>query len=116
MQEILNYIGNYFRHVNKKVLVLCSLQTAVLIYFNYHHELERWLTTCQILAWPAFTGRYLLFMIAFALPYFFYVFIEKKKIFRNKPFIFLLVAAPAIFALKMALNTELPFSSDWYWN
>ena len=116
MKEVLSYIRNYFHSVNKKILLLCSLQTAVLIYFNYHNALEHWLTTCQMLAWPDFTGHYILFLVAFALPYFFYAFMEKKNFFHNKPFVFLLVVAPAIFALKMALNTQLPFSGNWYWN
>jgi hypothetical protein len=116
MKEIFNYIGDYSRYVNKKILVICSLQTAVLIYLNYHNGLEQWLTTCQSLAWPKFTGHFILFTAAFALPYIYYVLIERKNFFRNKPFIFLLVVAPAIFAIKMALNTELPFSGDWYWN
>src|SRR5258708_6127136 len=85
MKEILSYTGDYFRYVNKKLLVLCTLQTTI-------------------------------FVLAFVLPYFFCELIERKKFFDNKPFLILLVVAPAIFSLKMALRTEFPFSNDLDWN
>jgi hypothetical protein len=116
MREILNYIGDWFRFVNKKLLAICSLQTAILIYLNYHNQLEWNLTNSENLIWPAFTGHYILFALAFALPYFFCELIEKKKFFDNKPFMILLVVAPAIFSLKMALHAEFPFSNDANWN
>jgi hypothetical protein len=116
MKDIIGYILSYFLSVNKKLLLLCSLQTAVLIFLNYHNGLERWLTTRSEYSWPEFTGHYILFATAFILPYLFFRLIEKKNPFANKPFNSLLVMAPAIFSLKMALNTHLPFSSDKNWN
>jgi hypothetical protein len=116
MKEVFGYIRDYFRYVDKKLLTVCTLQSAVLIYLNYHYKLESWLTTRQSLAWPAFTGHYLIFITAFALPYFFCSLDNKKSFFHNKPFIILMVVTPAIFALKMALHTELPFSPDPNWN
>src|SRR5205814_4901387 len=40
----------------------------------------------------------------------------EKNFFNNKLFRALLVVAPAIFSLKMALHTDLPFSNDARWN
>ena len=116
MKEVLGYIRDYFQYVNKKILTLCTLQTAILIYLNYHNKLEWWLTTRENLSWAGFTGHYILFVIAFALPYFYYSLFEKNFFFRNKPFIILLVVAPAIFSLKMALHYDFPFSNDEDWN
>jgi hypothetical protein len=116
MKEVFGYIRDYFRYVDKKLLTVCTLQSAFLIFLNYHYKLESWLTTRQSLAWPAFAGHYLIFITAFALPYFFCSLDNKKSFFHNKPFVILLVVAPAIFALKMALHTELPFSRDINWN
>ena len=116
MKEVLVYIRNYFQYVNKKLLALCTLQTAILVFLNYHNKLEWWLTTRQSLAWPGFSGHYILFATAFVLPYLYYWLFEKKIFFPNKPFIILLVVAPAIFSLKMALNYEFPFSNDANWN
>src|SRR6185295_2003020 len=116
MKEVFGYIRDYFRYVNKKLLIVCTAQSAILIYLNYHYRLEWWLTIRQTIAWPAFAGHYVIFITAFALPYIFCSLAEKKKFFHNKPFIILLVTAPAIFSLKMALRTELPFSNDVNWN
>jgi hypothetical protein len=116
MKEILSYINDYLRFVNKKLLALCSLMVATLIFLNYYNQLEQWLTTCQNLIWPEFTGHYIIFATAFAIPYFFCQLIAKKNFLHNKPFIILLVVAPAIFSLKMALHTAFPFSSNPGWN
>lgn len=116
MKAIIGYIRRYLTQVNKKVFLLCSLQTAILIYLNYAHHLEKWITSCNILPWPQFSGHVLIFISAFALPYFFYWLIEKKNYFLNKPFAILVVVAAAIFALKMALITYLPLSTDESWN
>jgi len=116
MTEIIGYIREYLTQVNKKVLLLCTLQTAAFIYLNYSHHLEKRITSAALLPWPPFTGHFLIFIIAFALPYFFYWLIEKKNYFVNKPFASLVVVSAATFALKMALNTHFPLSSDATWN
>jgi CAAX prenyl protease-like protein len=116
MREVFGYIRDYFRYANKKLLVVCSFQSAILIYLNYHYKLESWLTSRQSLAWPAFTGHYIIFFTAFALPYLFCSLAEKKPFFHNKLFVILLVISPAIFSLKMALPRAFPFSIDVNWN
>lgn len=116
MKEILGYIRDYFRQVNKKILLLCSFQTAILIYLNYHYHLEWSLEKAKTLIWPAFSGHYLIFGFAFMVPYAYCAIVEQKRFFSNKPFVILLVVAPIVFALKMSLNTELPFSNDQSWN
>src|SRR5215471_5845116 len=116
MRDIFGYISTYFRYVNKKVFILCTAQTAILIFLNYHNALEVQLTTNQTLAWPEFTGHFILFTSAFVFPYVFTWVLEKKTFFDNKLFIIHTVAATVIFSLKMSLHTQLPFSNDPYWN
>ena len=116
MKEVFGYMDDWFRYVNKKLLVLCTLQTALLIYLNFHNHLEFNLANTELLLWPAFTGRYLLFALAFALPYLYCDIIGKKNFFDSKPFMILLVVTPAIFSLKMALTSRYPFSADEDWN
>jgi len=116
MKEILVYIRDYLRQVNKKLLLLCTLQTAILIFLNFNNHLEAWLSSRSIFLWPEFFGHYVLFAAAFILPYVFYRLIEKNISFITKPFIAFLVIAPAIFSLKVALYTNLPFSNDVHWN
>jgi hypothetical protein len=115
MKEISGYIIDYAQSLNKKVLLLCSLMTALLIWLNYSFDLEKLLATNTLVFWSPFTGHWLLFVFAFSLPYIFYFIIQKRNFFKDRRFVFLLIIGPAIFALKMGMNTELPFSTDWYW-
>src|SRR5437773_9704538 len=116
MKEIIGYIRRYLTQVNKKILLLCSVQTAILIYLNYAFHLEKWITSRDLLPWPEFSGHFLIFILAFSLPYFFYRFIDRKNYFLNKPFTILLVVAAAAFSLMLALNTQIHFSNDVSWN
>jgi hypothetical protein len=116
MNEIFRYIRNYVVSLNPIVFLLCSIQTALLVFLNFHNGLEQKLTQLKTLPWPGFTGHYLFFFPAFALPYLYETLIGKKTFFRNKTFILLLFIAPAIFSLKMSMHTDLDFSADPLWN
>lgn len=117
MKQIFGYIYQYFREVNKVVFGLCTLITAVLIYLNFCHNLEK-----RMIAWPLlrFTGHYLIFLFAFGISYLLYYWVEGKNYFTNRAFRFFLFVAPAIFSIKMSIDTHLNISSDdWvntYWN
>ncbi len=115
MKQVWRYISSYFREVNKTVLLLCTLQTAILVFLNYRYSLEKYLISCWNLG-----GYYLLFLFAFALPYWYYSIVEKKKYFQRKDFLLLAGIAPLIFAMKMSVDTHFYFTSDagWdiYWN
>jgi hypothetical protein len=50
------------------------------------------------------------------MPYLFYLFIKGKKYFNVALFSFLVLIAPAIFSLKIALNIPLRFSNEISWN
>lgn len=113
MKDILKYIGNYARSINSGVFVACTLLTALLIYLNFHYTIDPWIDSHSIAV--AFLYRYLTFLIAFALPYFFY-FLQGKNYFKH-PLIFLLIfLSPAIFSWKMVMPTELPLTDDLSWN
>jgi hypothetical protein len=119
MKAILSYIGRYFYETDKRVLGGVSLLTALLIFFNYHYSLDD-----DISHYSSFTisffGRFLVFLTAFGLPYVFYQLAGKKKYFNHPSFIILLLAAPAIFSLKIALVVPLHLSDNpainSYWN
>ncbi len=120
MKPVIKYIHNYFLYVNKTVLLLTTIFAAILIYFNYRHDLETVVTSQQSLWWPGFTGHYIIFLSAFTIPYLLYLIVERKNFFSNKLFLLLLVTAPALFALKMEMNTTINASNDvltdHYWN
>jgi hypothetical protein len=120
MIKITDYIKDYFVWVNKIVLLLVTALAALLIYLNYHYGLEKWMTTKLCYPLPHFTGHYILFFVAFALPYFFVAVFNKQNHFLQPKFILLLLLAPAIFAVKMALNIHFNVSThvyaNEYWN
>ena len=116
MKNILGYIRLYFQQVDKWVLLLCTIFSAILIYLNYRHGLEKWLTKQLPLPFSNFTGHYILFLAAFTLPYFFYLIIKRVNYFRHRLFVLLVLIAPGIFALKMSLNTSIFISEDAGWN
>jgi hypothetical protein len=119
MKSIISYLREYFYEVDKKILVLVTELTALLIFLNYYYRIDHAISDRHSFAY-SFISRYFIFLIAFALPYLLYVLLKQKKYFTQPPFILLLVIAPAIFSLKIALNIPLHFSenSNWndYWN
>ena len=118
MKNIFRYITDYTRSLNIRVFTACSLFTALLIYFNFHYSIDYKIDNLNS-ARASFFYRYLIFLIAFALPYFFYVF-QGKNYFKNRLILLLILLSPAIFSWKMAMPTELRLSDnylwDYYWN
>ena len=119
MKQILDFIKQYFKEVDKTVFILSTVFASILIYLNFSQGLEEWLTKGP-LPLGNFTGHYLLFLFAFTIPYIFYLISKPNKYFQQPLFIFLLIIAPAIFALKVSLYTFIHFSDDTllnqYWN
>jgi CAAX prenyl protease-like protein len=111
MKRVLRYITEFFRDVNKPVLLLCTVQTAILVFLNYQYSLEKVLTS----GW-SLPGYYFLFLFAFALPYLYYSIFGRKKYFQRQDFLVLLAIAPLIFAIKMSVNTHFYFTPDPGWN
>ncbi|MDP9229081.1 MAG: hypothetical protein M3O67_00245, partial [Bacteroidota bacterium] len=120
MKTILRYIRIYFKEVDKGILMIVTALTAGLIFLNFQFGLEKWLMNELPLSYPEFLGHYLLFLFAFIVPYLFYPLFKKKKYFKYSLFIFFILLAPAIFALKMSADISFLFSEniDWndYWN
>lgn len=119
MKVFIDYIVDYARTINKGVLIVCSVFTAILIYWNFHYAIDAKIDDQNSIP-ASFYYRYLIFLAAFALPYFFCLIFQKKNYFRNKLFSLLVVIAPAIFSWKMAMSTQLDISDnylmDHYWN
>jgi hypothetical protein len=118
MKEIFRYITDYIKGLNIGVFVACSVFTALLIYFNFHYGIDHKIEVLGS-APAAFFYRYLIFLIAFALPYFFYVF-QGKNYFKNRLILLLILLSPAIFSWKIVMNTQFHLLDnhqwDYYWN
>lgn len=115
MKTILNYFKEYFYETNKKVLLLVSIFTAVLIYLNYHFKIDETIGRDYSFG-PNYVSRYGISLIAFAFPYLLYILIKKENYRTDKKFWWLLFLAPAIFALKIALDIPIHFSNNAHWN
>ena len=115
MKIIVQYIKEYFYETDKRLLGLVSILTALLIFINYHYSVDKYIGQLQSFLY-SLTIRYIIFLAAFTLPWLFYRIIQHKKYTTNRVFIFLVLLAPAIFSLKIALNVPLHFSDNINWN
>ena len=115
MKEIFRYIINYFKSLNRKVFITCSLLTGLMIYLNFYYKIDLKIDEFDPII-IQFLCRYLLFLIAFALPYLFYFLFEGKNYFKSPLILLLIFLSPAIFSWKMVMNTEFHLSNNIYWD
>lgn len=116
MKVIIGYIRDYFRWVNKAVLIGCILFTAALVWLNYGQDLEHHLINSLGLPYGSITGRMLLFGIAFIVPYLIVRMKSQPEYFRNSGFRLCLVLAPVFFAVKAGIIMSFTTSADPHWN
>src|SRR5688572_1846064 len=102
MKTIITYIRKYFYESDKRLLLFTTLLTALLIFANYNFHIDDQLHRDPSFA-IRFTGRYVIFLIAFGLPYLFYSLINNRSLFQQSRFVLLVLLAPAIFSLKAGL-------------
>ena len=115
MKDIFKYITDYFKSLNSKVFLACSLLTALMIYLNFHYEIDLKIDEFESITIQFFC-RYLLFLLAFALPYFFYFLFEGKNYFKSPLILLLIFLSPSIFSWKMEMSTDFHLSNNHYWN
>lgn len=101
MQAILYYFQEFFQGISKPFLVACTLLAAVLVVVNFRWGIEpKWLANLQPRA-LRFVGFYILYLIAFGLPWLFYLLWVKPAAYSHWLLAFVLLA-PAVFALKVS--------------
>ena len=119
MKNIIQYIKQYFKETDKRVFLSISVFTAVLVFVNYQFGLDDYIRKnnsfpVKLIEW------YAVFLIAFSVPYFFKGFFKSCSYLKQPVFLFLLLVAPLIFAIKISL--DIPFhiadNPNWnnYWN
>lgn len=116
MKQIIGFIKSYAKEVNKPILVFCTLFMAGFIWMNYHEQLEIYLTSRMGLPWGDFTGHVLIFLVAFLIPHGLLLARREPRQPLSPAFIVCLLAAPMIFALKMAMNTQFRLTANFAWN
>jgi hypothetical protein len=100
MQAILTYFQDFFQQTNKAFLIFCTLLSAGLVVANYKLGIETRLLAGLPNRPAKFAGFYGLYLLAFGIPYVFYIFFVKPSGGKQFPFLLILLA-PAIFALKV---------------
>lgn len=115
MKTIFSYIREYFKEVDKRILTWVSVFTGLLIYINYTYKPVEAISS-EYSFFYSFISRYAIFLLAFTLPYFLYRMLKKREYTNEPKFIFLVLLAPAIFSLKVALDIPLHFSENIHWN
>ena len=113
MKEIVKYISNYARSIDHAVFIACTMLIGTMIFLNFHYDIDLWIDTHS--AGASFLYRYLIFLVAFALPYFFYL-LQGKNYFKHRLILLLIFLSPAIFSWKMVMPTDLTLSNDSSWN
>jgi len=115
MKTITRYIRQYFYETDKRVLGAVTVFTALLVFLNYYYKLDDWITQRPGFLFRFFT-RFILFLLAFVVPYLIYIELLNRKYLREFRFRSLLLLAPALFALKIALGLRFHLSEDPDWN
>ena len=115
MKEIYKYITYYFKSLNGKLFTTCSLLTGLMIYLNFHYGIDGKIDGFNSIPIEFFC-RYMIFLVAFALPYLSYFLLERKNYFKRPLILLLIFLSPAIFSWKMVMSTELHLSNNAYWD
>ncbi len=118
MKKILFYIKEYAKETNQIVFAVSTVFVAVIIYINYHFNLNRLINSLneprQYLSW------FIVFLTSFSFAYILQAIFSETSIFKSKKALALLFIGPAIFAWKMSFNLDFHFTTNKvlnsYWN
>jgi hypothetical protein len=121
MNEIIGYLRNYFHSINRSVFLFTSLLVAIAITCNYTLSIEP--TIVALKNWPLrIAGFYMLFGCIFSTAWLLQFLAAPATIPYNKLFFVLLLAAPAVFAIKITfdqvagyLTANFPYPWNQYW-
>lgn len=104
MNLIFSYLQDYFRNVDKWLLVFCTCFAAILVTINSRYGIEtKWLYNTNN-RWGKFFGFYSVYAIAFIVPFLLLIFTRHRQAAAYPFFWMLLLLAPAIFALKVSFS------------
>ena len=115
MRPIFSYIRLYFYELDKKIFTIVSVFTGILIYLNYYYNIDNRISQQHTFS-LSLISRYIIFLVAFIIPYIVYRLIAKTGYFTDKRFVLLACISPAIFSLKAALSIPIKFSGNYNWN
>lgn len=115
MKLIFQYIRQFVIETNSKAFALITLFTAILVFINYHFNLNGIIVKNNVFLVKLFAW-YVVFLVAFAIPYLIYH-VLRIGAFLNRPlFLSLLLFAPAVFAIKISFDIHFHFTDSPGWN
>ena len=104
MNLIFSYLQDYFRNVDKWLLVFCACFAAIFLTLNYRFGIEtKWVYSINN-RFGKFLGFYCVYAIAFVVPFLVIAFTRYKAAAAQPLFWLMLFIVPAIFALKVSFS------------
>jgi hypothetical protein len=101
MNNIFTYLQLFYKSVDKTYLIICSVLAALFIFFNYKFSIETKLLAQLTGRWQKFAGFYIVYLIAFSVPYLLLFLLKRHELPMNYKLLVLIIIAPAIFAFKV---------------
>jgi len=114
MKKFVAYIVDYFKSIDKRILIIVTLFTAALVFINYRFNLDGAIRKInyypvKLIAWFG------VFLCAFGIPWL----LQRKRI-SSPRFYLLLLLAPLLFAIKISTGFHFFFTPNTaensYWN
>jgi len=115
MQSIIQYTIDYFRSVNKLILIYVSLFTGLIVFMNYHYGIDEMIRKKNWLPVKLFSW-YIVFLLAFGIPYLYWKLNYRRIIVQPYQLLALILLAPAIFAIKMSIHPWFQWVENTAWN
>lgn len=115
MTAILTYFREAVSLMDKWLLFFCMVWVSVLIALNYTFNIESGMIKQLDTRFDQFAALFGVYCCAFVIPYLFAVVFRKHLITPAPIFWFLLVLAPALFALKVSVSNPLENKFDGVW-
>ena len=118
MKRIIGYVRSYALSVTPAAFARCTLFIAIAIFCNYYFGINKYIIALPRLS--EFAAWSLVFFVAFSAGYLLQWRAASLQLFQKPMLLFLLLAAPLLFAWKMISYERLPFMADViensYWN
>ncbi len=102
MNVFINYIREFFKSVHIGLFLFCLSYTAIIVFLNYRFGIEPKIVYNISNRLYRFTAVYLIYLAAFAVPYLMVAFTKARQVTEWKFLLAMVLAAPAIFALKVS--------------
>jgi hypothetical protein len=97
----ISYIRDFLKTIDSTLLLLVCAFTALIIFLNYRFGIEPKILYNISNRFLRFAGFYLVYLVAFSVPYILLFFFNRESILNGKALWLLIFITPAIFALKV---------------